>query len=152
TPEGYYAASPGGEALMGWHVNQGKDKLAAFYPAEQFRASLYRPDVLRRIFESGSVQEAVAAANKARGQAGEVRDINELVPPEVAIVSPAEPVLHLEKKTTVQIKFKAKSQSKYPIDSVWLLVDGRPLPKKQGLFLVRPAKKDGVEGSFTVEL
>src|SRR5262249_46166339 len=27
TPEGYYAASVGGERLMGWHVNNGTDKL-----------------------------------------------------------------------------------------------------------------------------
>jgi WD40 repeat protein len=33
TPEGYYAASPGGEHLMGWHLNKGMDSLAAFFEA-----------------------------------------------------------------------------------------------------------------------
>ncbi len=33
TPQGYYAASLGGENLMGWHVNNGLDRMASFYPA-----------------------------------------------------------------------------------------------------------------------
>ena len=28
TPSGYYDASPGGEDLVGWHVNRGKDQAA----------------------------------------------------------------------------------------------------------------------------
>src|SRR5262249_20397086 len=29
TPEGYYAASPGGEKLIGWQVNNGRDQMAS---------------------------------------------------------------------------------------------------------------------------
>jgi WD40 repeat protein len=65
TPEGYYAASPGGERLMGWTVHQGIDKEANFYPAAHFRKQFYRPDVIRRVLEKGSVEEALAAANAA---------------------------------------------------------------------------------------
>ena len=43
TPKGIYAASPGGESLMGWHVNDGPDKMANYYRAAQFRTSLFRP-------------------------------------------------------------------------------------------------------------
>ena len=32
TPEGYFVASPGGESLMGWHLNNGPDKLAPSSP------------------------------------------------------------------------------------------------------------------------
>ena len=49
TPEGYYAASPGGERLVGWHVDHGPEKMADYYPAAQFRKSLYRPDTIRRV-------------------------------------------------------------------------------------------------------
>src|SRR5262249_33147672 len=45
TPEGYYAASPGGEQFMGWHVTNGPEQMASFYPASQFRKTFYRPDV-----------------------------------------------------------------------------------------------------------
>ena len=43
TPEGYYTASPGGEDLIGWHVNRGPDQAADFYPAETFRSTFHRP-------------------------------------------------------------------------------------------------------------
>ena len=33
TPQGYYAASLGGENLMGWHINNGLERMASFYPA-----------------------------------------------------------------------------------------------------------------------
>ena len=58
TPEGYYAATPGGEKLMGWTVFHGFDKLKSFYPAERFRKQLYRPDVIKLVLEKGSVAEA----------------------------------------------------------------------------------------------
>jgi WD40 repeat protein len=54
TPEGYYAASPYGERLMGWQINQGPDKMALFYPAVQFRASLYQPEVVRNLPRTGT--------------------------------------------------------------------------------------------------
>ncbi|MDB5339840.1 MAG: repeat-containing protein, partial [Planctomycetaceae bacterium] len=42
TPQGYYAASPGGENLMGWHVQRGYDDMPTFYPASRFREQFYR--------------------------------------------------------------------------------------------------------------
>jgi hypothetical protein len=66
TPEGYYAASPGGEKLMGWRVSNGPDKMTSFYPAAQFRSKLYRPDVIKRLLEAGDVEKALALADKER--------------------------------------------------------------------------------------
>ncbi len=37
TPSGYYDASAGAEELIGWHVNNGRDAAADFFPAGQFR-------------------------------------------------------------------------------------------------------------------
>jgi WD40 repeat protein len=37
TPKGFYAASAGGEKYIGWHVNQGMDKAAEYYPVYSFR-------------------------------------------------------------------------------------------------------------------
>ena len=44
TPKGYYAASPGGDNLIGWHVNRGWDRAADFYPVSRFRDRFNRPD------------------------------------------------------------------------------------------------------------
>ena len=89
TPEGYYAASPGGERLMGWHVNQGLLSLGTYYPAAQFRKSLYRPDVIRLLLRTGSLKEALAQADKDRRQATTALTVAEVLPPEAAIIAPA---------------------------------------------------------------
>jgi len=47
TPEGYYDASPGGEDLIGWHLNQGKDKEARFVPSGQLYDVFFRPDIVQ---------------------------------------------------------------------------------------------------------
>ena len=51
TPEGYYTASPGGEDLIGWHVNRGDDQAADFYPAETFRPTFRRPDLIAKALD-----------------------------------------------------------------------------------------------------
>ncbi len=47
TPQGYYAASPGGEDLIGWHVNRGFDTAPDFYPASTFASTYNRPDIVK---------------------------------------------------------------------------------------------------------
>ena len=50
---------------MGWHVNNGLDRMASFYPAARFHNSLYRPDIVRRLIQMGSLKDAHAAAATA---------------------------------------------------------------------------------------
>jgi WD40 repeat protein len=52
TPSGYYQASPGGEDLIGWHLNHGRDTAADFFPASRFRNKFNRPDVIARALNS----------------------------------------------------------------------------------------------------
>jgi len=123
TPEGYYAASPGGEKLIGWHVNNGADKLATFYPVERFRKQLYRPDVIKLVLEKGSVAEALKTADAAAG-IEKTRDvkIDDLLPPR-AVLS-----LLQQDKATVKLKVEAEAAVKdQPVTALRLLVDGRPL-------------------------
>jgi hypothetical protein len=58
TPEGYYAASPGGEDLIGWHVNRGLDQAADFYPAETFRSTFHRPDIVLKALDKAEAAVA----------------------------------------------------------------------------------------------
>jgi hypothetical protein len=51
TPEGYYTASPGAEDLIGWHVNRGPDQAADFYPAETFRSTFHKPDIVQKALD-----------------------------------------------------------------------------------------------------
>jgi WD40 repeat protein len=58
TPEGYYTASPGGEDLIGWHVNRGDDQAADFYPAETFRSTFHKPDIVLKALDKADVAPA----------------------------------------------------------------------------------------------
>ena len=52
TPQGYYAASPGGEDLIGWHVNRGFDTAPDFYPASTFASTYCRPDIVKAALDN----------------------------------------------------------------------------------------------------
>ena len=67
TPSGFYAAAPGAEDLIGWHVNQAPDQVADFFPASRFRDLFYRPDVVRLVLSTLDEPEALRKADAARG-------------------------------------------------------------------------------------
>src|SRR5205085_1151324 len=76
TPQGYYTASPGGEALIGWNVNRGWEQPADFFPAARFRDTYSRPDIVERVLDTMDEAEAIRQANAARpGKAAPARAI-----------------------------------------------------------------------------
>jgi WD40 repeat protein len=58
TPNGFYAASVGGEDLIGWHINRGENRAALFYGASRFRDLYYRPDLIRKVLKTGALPQA----------------------------------------------------------------------------------------------
>jgi len=90
TPSGYFDASAGGEDLIGWHVNRGKDQAADFYPASRFHDRMYRPDVVRLVLDTLDENAAVTQANVASGRVEPkvtLADISTLVPPVIDPIS-----------------------------------------------------------------
>ena len=143
TKEGYYAASPGGEKLMGWQVNHGLDQLATFYPAEQFHDSLYRPDVIRRVLAEGSVEKAVAAADKESGKTTAANGPLAL-PPGVRILTPA-----AGKLDQAEVEVKAEATGKdHPIVTMHLLMDGRPCPGAEAATFPKAKPGDKQEATW----
>ncbi len=59
TPEGYYDASPGAEDLIGWHLNQGKDKEARFIPSGQLYDVFFRPDIVQAKFKGEDISSMI---------------------------------------------------------------------------------------------
>ncbi|HEY2249547.1 MAG TPA: WD40 repeat domain-containing protein, partial [Planctomycetaceae bacterium] len=103
TPQGYYAASLAGESLMGWHINRGPESLADFYPASQFHKSLYRPDVIRRLIETGDLTRAVELANQERNEKSQLIRVADVLPADVKITQPtASRVEQTESKFTIR--------------------------------------------------
>ncbi len=52
SPAGHYTASPGGHDLVGWHVNRGPGEAAEFYPADKFRQTFHKPDIIARALDA----------------------------------------------------------------------------------------------------
>ena len=93
TPQGYYLASPGGEAVIGWHVNRGLDT-PEFYSAGRFRDRFHRPDVIALVLEELDVEKALARADAAAGAAvvttpeAAKAELTATLPPVIEIVDP----------------------------------------------------------------
>jgi hypothetical protein len=72
TPEGFYAASPGGEELIGYHLNQGDDKEGLFIRAQQLGKRFYRPDLISQRL-SGN-EQAIQTALRQIGDICQILD------------------------------------------------------------------------------
>ena len=153
TPEGYYAASPGGERLMGWQVNHGWEQMASFYPAVRFRKSLYRPDVIKLLLDEGSTEQALLVANARSGRTGDPTDVSQVLPPTIEIASPTEAMLSVS-QPSIEIRAVATPRGGEPIVGVRLLLDGRPYLGREGQRnIVRDrAGAEPVRQLWTVEL
>jgi WD40 repeat protein len=121
TPQGYYAATPGGERLMGWTVDNGVGKETSYFPAERFRKVLYRPDVIKLVLEKGSVEAALKSADATRGKKTDKVEVEQLLPPRCTL----EVVEQSKGKVKVRIQAEARVKSQ-PLLGLRLFVDGRP--------------------------
>ena len=130
-PCGYYAASVGGEELIGWHVNRGPEQAADFFPASRFRDRFYRPDVvvahiLETLDEGGAVAEADAAARRKPDTTALVK----ILPPVVTVLEPANEAEVRE--VSVPFRVTVRSPSGEAITAVRAYIDGRPSGKLVG--------------------
>ena len=136
TPEGYYAASPGGENLMGWQIGNGPKQVGNFVPASQFRKSLYRPGVIKLALKTGSVASALERLNEP------LKVVKEVIPPLVVITSPDHTGVRLD-DPELTVRATAVAQSGHPVTALRLLLDGRPYNGDQGR---KEAPKDAAGG------
>lgn len=153
TPEGYYACSSGGENLMGWQVDNGPAELASFYAASRFRKTFYRPDVIQRLLEAGSTEEALRQADEARGRITQQTSVSNILPPIIEIVRPSESRVQLD-QPALTVTAKAKARGEHRVASMTLLINGRPYDGLKGTrSIVREQDTDAeVTESWTLEL
>jgi len=116
TPTGHYLASPGGDSLIGWHVNRGSEKSADFYAVGRFRDVYYRPDIVRRALDA----ETVAAPG----------DIAELLPPTVASLVHTGGGEVSRPRVTLEISVRAAPGD--TLRAVQVRADGRPIAQLEG--------------------
>lgn len=124
TPTGYYAASPGGEDLIGWQVNHGFDEAPDFFPASQFHDQFYRPDIVREVFETFDEGQAITAANAKAKRPNRKDTITDALPPVIDIVNPVGGTAVSEPLVTFSYRVRTPD-GKAP-DEIEVLIDGRP--------------------------
>jgi WD40 repeat protein len=135
TPEGYYAATPGGEKLIGWQVKKDDSTPLTFYPVERFRKLFYKPDLIKQLLETGSVAAALKAAREKEAA------IEDVLPPSVRVVEVAE--IKAAGKARLRVTAEATAGAKeQPVESLRLLLDGRahPAAKPEPIKPGAPAK------------
>lgn len=140
TPSGYYDASPGGDDLIGWHVNRGKEQAADFFPAAQFRTTYYRPDVMAKVLETLDEGGAIQVANAESGRKVQTVVLTQQLPPVVTILSPSDGTTM--SSTDLSVRFTIRSSSGEPVTGVKALVDGRPVSVARDLKVTAKVQGD----------
>ncbi len=86
TPEGFYDASPGGDQLFGYQLNNGREAAGTFIRSAQLQKQFFRPDLIARRLSGRPDDEAAIAA--AVAEVGDVRTSLSLasLPPAIRIV------------------------------------------------------------------
>jgi WD40 repeat protein len=126
TPSGYYAASPGAEDLIGWHVN-GKawDDSVDFFPASRFRDRFYRPDIVQLVLQMRDEQRAIAEANTRAKRKMEETSVRSILPAVVKII--ADPRGVETDRPEVTLTYRLRSPSGRPITKLEVRIDDRPI-------------------------
>lgn len=129
TASGYYDASPGAEDLIGWHVNNGKDAAADFFPVGLFRNRFYRPDIVSNILYTLDESIAVRIANEESGRKEQRAEIAKQLPPVVEIISPNSGTEVSDNQITIRYNVRSNE----PVTNVKALIDGRPNERGVGI-------------------
>lgn len=148
TPGGYYDCSPGGEDFIGWHVNNGPDRAADFFPAGRFRRATYRPDVLHGVL---GALDPVVALQQADIQSGRqpAPPVQTALPPVVTILSPQSGESFASSQVT--LRYSVRTPTGEPVTAVRALIDGRPAQADRDLRLVA-ANAIGTDREITVTI
>jgi dipeptidyl aminopeptidase/acylaminoacyl peptidase len=156
TPEGYYDCSAGGEDLIGWHVNRGREHEADFFPASKFREQFYRPDVIQLVLSTRDVSEALKQADANAGRQKtqgppKIEDvIAKLQPPKIELTTGGtlgEVTLQPGAKDFT-VHYRVRRGGDQPVESVLVYVDGRPVESAKAAIPV----SDTTEASATTPI
>jgi len=149
--DGYFTSSKHGGKYIGYHINQGYDKAAKFYPFEQFDLKFNRPDImLSRVgINDEMLSKAYYSAYKKRlNKMGLTEDAisDDIHLPEITLQSRSQETT--SKK--IDVEFDAKDDL-YLIDRVNILINDVPVYGSKGLS-VRNLKQQSVHEKLNVEL
>jgi len=131
TPTGIYNASLAGNRRFGWQLNRGLGDDVEYFRADQFRAALERPDVMRRLLSSGSLSAAMRITLGGGPPPGETAIVNQIASrPRIRILSPIPEMLGemptVGPESTTEVVARVESPAGVGIASVKAFMDGIP--------------------------
>ncbi len=129
TPSGYYQASAGGEKYLGWLVDRGLKQPADFYPARAFSSKYHRPDIVQLTLQTGREQEAIARLGVTPAAIPAPQQMVSKAP----VITWLQPELRETTASGRQVAIKARVQSPTPLQSLKILINGRPAPQQRGI-------------------
>lgn len=132
TPSGAYAASPGGEKLIAWCLNQEFDQLASVQPAAHYHRSLYQPERISSEILGMDLRSLPLAAVRLPAQEA---SISQLAPPEVQILEPATSPW-VTNAGLLTVRAMVATQRPGELSSVRILLNGRPFEGRKGVQVV----------------
>ncbi|MDP2387999.1 MAG: caspase family protein [Bacteroidota bacterium] len=133
--KGYFASSKKGSRFVGYHINQGQNKEAKYYPFEQFDLKYNRPDIILQDLGIASIEVIKAyhlAYEKRLKRMGVKEDqlSDDIHLPEVVIKNKT----HDEQKHIVTISVSA-NDDKYNLDRINIYVNDVPIYGTNGINL-----------------
>jgi WD40 repeat protein len=129
TAGGYYDASPGAEDLIGWHLNNGRDMAADFFPVKQVKSFFHRPEIVAETLKVRNETQAIKVAHEVSGRRDQRVEISKVLPPVVDILSAPDGIQRVAGE--VFVRFRTRTPTGQPVTSVQALVDGRPAKTKE---------------------
>jgi WD40 repeat protein len=143
TKSGYYAASPHGDNLIGWHMNRGIDRSADFLPASHFSSKLFRPEVVAKALELRS-EAAALRALPMQGGSSTREYVVKHSPPIINIISPRND--SQVATPTTELEFIIEKPNDDVITDIKYLVNGRRVVRaKRGIQVSAASGKEGHE-------
>ncbi|MDB5846846.1 MAG: peptidase caspase catalytic subunit p20 [Rhodoferax sp.] len=139
TPQGYYAASPGGEDLIGWQLDRGPARAADFFAGSRFRAGQFRPDVIAQTLATANAAAALQTANSAEGRKTAAVRIEQQLPPVVNLLSPVDGEAPASTASSVRLEMALRTQADAPVTSLRVRVNGRVVAVPAAEAVPRPA-------------
>lgn len=138
--DGYFTSSKRGGKYIGYHINNGFDKDAKFYPFEQFDLKFNRPDIMmdRLAIADSATKEAYLLAHKKRLKKMHFEEdalSAEIHIPQVQIISG-------QKSQDNYLMVISVSDTKYTLDRIFLTVNDVPVYGSHGMSLLESATKE----------
>lgn len=120
TPQGYFAASPEGEKIIGWQFNRGADKAADFLTGFELRREFYNPQLVAKAIAIASAEDAIKTSRPVTSR---LADINSAVPPRLWRTA-------IEEESTViggrvRLDYVIEEHSDNPLAGLDVMVNGR---------------------------